>query len=94
MEWNVLSSIVAVVSPVLIVIITYVKTWSSLQTVIDNLTHAVNSLTEIVEHIRGQQVDILQRLAEDEKAIRTIEKRLSGVEERILYVERNLHDNN
>ena len=34
-EWNILSNIVAVISPVIIVIITYTKTWSSLQVAID-----------------------------------------------------------
>ena len=78
-EWNILSNIVAVISPVIIVIITYTKTWSSLQVAIESLTTAVKSLTEIVNSIREKQIDILQRLAEDEKAIRTSEKRLSGV---------------
>ena len=91
-EWNILSNIVAVISPVIIVIITYTKTWSSLQVAIESLTTAVKSLTEIVNSIREKQIDILQRLAEDEKAIRTSEKRLGGVEERVLYLERK-HDN-
>ena len=51
-EWNILSNIVAVISPVIIVIITYTKTWSSLQVAIESLTTAVKSLTEIVISIR------------------------------------------
>ena len=49
MEWGILASIVAVISPLFLVIVTYVKTWSRFEVTVNNLSICVDKLTQLVD---------------------------------------------
>jgi len=81
MEWALLASIMAVVSPAIILISSYSKTWTQLDITIQNLSVAVEKLSNVVEEIRHEQSIILQRLSKEEIRLETLNRRVGKVED-------------
>lgn len=73
-EWQVLAAIVAILSPLVIVIVTYVKTWATLQVTIVALKEVVEKLTIVVERVKAEQGDIMQRIVKVETKVEELQK--------------------
>lgn len=73
-EWQVLAAIVAILSPLVIVIVTYVKTWATLQVTIVALKEVVEKLTTVVEGVKAEQGDIMQRIVKVETKVEELQK--------------------
>ena len=61
-EWGLLANMIGVLTPLVLVLITYTKTWSKFDLLIDNLTKNVNCLQESVEKISIIQEETTHRL--------------------------------
>jgi hypothetical protein len=83
LEWAILASIVAVISPALAVLITYVRTWSKFDVTIANLAKIVDKLAKVMESIQLEQQSIVQRISKEEAYFQMLEKRVTILENRI-----------
>ena len=68
MEWGILASIVAVISPLLVVIVTYVKTWSKFEITVNNLSTCVDKLTHLVESLQKDHAELSESVI-DRKSV-------------------------
>lgn len=78
-----MSNIIAVVTPLLLVIVTYARTWSKFEVITQHLTMAVSRLSEAIEGLQSQQRDVLQRISKVETAVDMLDARLKALEDRI-----------
>jgi hypothetical protein len=83
LEWAILASIVAVISPALAVLITYVRTWSKFDVTIANLAKIVDKLAKVMESIQLEQQSIVQRISKEEAYFQMLEKRVTNLETRV-----------
>jgi uncharacterized protein YoxC len=81
-EWQVAALVLSVVSPLVVVIVTYVKTWSKLEITLDSLNKTIDKLTTVVDGIKDEQADILQRVSKVETTVRMLEHAVNKVCER------------
>lgn len=75
-EWGFFSNLISIVTPIVIVLITYVKTWSKFEIMINNLTENVEELSKTVETLQAAQEEMMQRLTK-------VEVQLDGMLEKI-----------
>lgn len=71
---------IGVLTPLVLVLITYTKTWSKFDLLIDNLTKNVNCLQESVEKISIIQEETTHRLIRLETQLENILERLHNLE--------------
>ena len=76
MEWGVLASVVAVISPVLIVIVTYVKTWSKFEITVSNLSSVVERLSELLDTLQKNHTELSETVIRLEARVSNIEKQI------------------
>lgn len=81
-DWQVLSNVIAVITPLLLVIVTYARTWSRFEIITQQLTLAVSKLSDAIEGLQSQQRDILQRISKVETMNEVLDNRLSSLEDR------------
>lgn len=74
MEWGILASIVAVISPLFLVIVTYVKTWSKFEVTVNNLSKCVDKLTRLVEALQKNHAELAQDVIRLDTRITALEK--------------------
>ena len=79
MEIGVLSSFVSIVISLGIVLITYVKTWVSLDSSIKNLSKVVDRLQKVLDDMVGQQGEILQDVRVVQTKVEEMSKRIDKV---------------
>lgn len=79
-EWGILANMIGVLTPLVLVLITYTKTWSKFDLLIDNLTKNVNCLQESVEKISIIQEETTHRLIRLETQLENILERLHNLE--------------
>lgn len=79
-EWGLLANMIGVLTPLVLVLITYTKTWSKFDLLIDNLTKNVNCLQESVEKISIIQEETTHRLIRLETQLENILERLHNLE--------------
>ena len=84
MEIGVLSSFVSIVISLGIVLITYVKTWVSLDSSIKNLSKVVDRLQKVLDDMVGQQGEILQDVRVVQTKVEEMSKRIDKVEDLVM----------
>lgn len=75
-EWGILANMVAVVAPLIVVLVTYIRTWSKFDGLIKNLTENVCVLQKTVEMLQIAQQELAQRVTK-------VEVQLDGMLEKI-----------
>ena len=83
MEIGVVSSFVSVFISLGIVLVTYVKTWVSLDSSIKNLSKVVDRLQVLLDRMTEQQVQLITDFAGLETKVETLEGRIKKVEKAI-----------
>lgn len=79
-EWGILANVIGVFTPLVLVLVTYTKTWSKFDLLIDSLTTNVKSLQDTVEKISAVQEETMQRLIRVETQLEGILSRLHNLE--------------
>lgn len=79
-EWSLLANIIGVFTPLVLVLVTYTKTWSKFDLLIDSLTTNVKALQDTVEKISAVQEETMQRLIRVETQLEGILSRLHNLE--------------
>lgn len=82
-EWGILANIIGVITPLVIVLVTYTKTWSKFDVLIKHLTDNVELLQKSVETLSGSQEELMQRIIRVETQLEGILARLHNVEKSI-----------
>lgn len=82
-EWGILANIISVITPLVIVLVTYTKTWSKFDVLIKHLTDNVELLQKSVETLSGSQEELMQRIIRVETQLEGILARLHNVEKSI-----------
>lgn len=67
---------ISVITPIVIVLVTYTKTWSKFELIITHLTENVEELSKTVETLQAAQEEMMQRLTK-------VEVQLDGMLEKI-----------
>lgn len=80
MEIGVISSFVSVFISLGIVLVTYVKTWVSLDSSIKNLSKVVERLQMLLDNMTDQQMQVLQDMGILHTEVDNLEKRIHKLE--------------
>lgn len=82
-EWQMAAIILSVVSPLVLVVVTYVKTWAKLDGTLSVLSVTVDKLSRILEGLRTAQNDMQQRMVKEETRVSEMERRIDKIERRM-----------
>lgn len=80
MEIGVISSFVSVFISLGIVLVTYVKTWVSLDSSVQNLSKVVDRLTMLLDNMTEQQMQVVQDMGILHTEVDNLEKRIHKLE--------------
>ena len=80
MEIGVISSFVSVFISLGIVLVTYVKTWVSLDSSIKNLSKAVDRLQILLDNMTEQQMQVVQDVSVLQTEAKNLENRIHKLE--------------
>lgn len=82
-EWQMAAVVLSVVSPLIVVVVTYVKTWAKLDGTLSVLNVTVEKLSNIIDGLRNTQNDMLQRIVKEETKVLEIERRIEHIERKV-----------
>jgi len=80
MEIGVISSFVSVFISLGIVLVTYVKTWVSLDSSVQNLSKVVDRLTMLLDNMTEQQMQVVQDMGVLHTEVKNLEARIDKLE--------------
>ena len=80
MEIGVISSFVSVFISLGIVLVTYVKTWVSLDSSVQNLSKVVDRLTMLLDNMTEQQMQVVQDMGVLHTEVKNLENRIHKLE--------------
>ena len=80
MEIGVISSFVSVFISLGIVLVTYVKTWVSLDSSVQNLSKVVDRLTMLLDNMTEQQMQVVQDMGVLHTEVKNLEARIHKLE--------------
>jgi len=80
MEIGVISSFVSVFISLGIVLVTYVKTWVSLDSSVQNLSKVVDRLTMLLDNMTEQQMQVVQDMGVLHTEVKNLEERVRKLE--------------
>ena len=83
MEIGVISSFVSVFISLGIVLVTYVKTWVSLDSSVQNLSKVVDRLTMLLDNMTEQQMQVVQDMGILHTEVDNLEKRIHKLEKTV-----------
>lgn len=72
MEWLPIISTLSAVSPVLFMVLAYIKTWSKFEITVSNLSESVNKLSMLLESARSKLIDHGERLSRVEATVQEL----------------------
>lgn len=75
-----ISVLLTAATSIVIVIVSYAKTWAKLETLIDNLNSSVDKLSDVVSKLSLELTAVLQRISK-------IEAKCEGLDNRIHLLE-------
>ena len=76
LELSTIQSIISILTPVVIVLVTYIKTWAKLETTISNLGVVVDKLSLVISALKEEQINLLQRVSKVETKVEDLEKHM------------------
>lgn len=86
--WAVLASIVAVISPVIVVLVKSTNIWAKLDLTVTNLSKAIADLSSLIKELQVGQSNITQRIIKLESATEVLEEREHEIEKRLGQIDR------
>lgn len=90
LDWVILANTVTVIGPVLVMLVTYVRSQSKFEITISTLTEAVKKLSSLVDRLSDEQHNIIQRIIRLETHEERTAARLDKLESReVLHNERD-----
>ena len=82
LEWSVIYNIFSILVLVIPVTFTYIRTWAKFESTVSNLDKVVTKLSEVVDGVKAEQVQVLQRVSRVETKQDDIDKRVENLEVR------------
>ena len=83
LEWGLLANMISVIAPMVVVLVTYTKTWSKFDLLIKHLTENVERLQKGVETLSAAQEEMSARLIRVETQLEGLLARMHNVEKSI-----------
>ena len=74
LELSTIQAIISILTPLVIFLVTYIKTWAKLETTISNLGVVVDKLALVISALKEEQINLLQRVSKVETKVEDLER--------------------